>query len=61
MHDLGFPPNAIEIVADLYTDAVTRIKLDFVVTDLIELGGGTIQGHIPSPILFLIFIEPLLR
>ena len=61
MHDLGFPPTAIEVVADLYTDAVTRIKLDFAITDLIELGRGTIQGDIHSPILFLIFIEPLLR
>ena len=61
MHDLGFPPAAIEVVADLYTNAVTRIKLNFAVTDPIELGRGTIQGDIPSPILFLIFIEPLLR
>ena len=61
MHDLGFPPAAIEVVADLYTNAVTRSKLNFAVTDPIELGRGTIQGDIPSPILFLIFIEPLLR
>ena len=49
------------MVADLYTDAVTRIKLNFAVTDPIELGRGTIQVDMPSPILFLIFIEPLLR
>ena len=49
------------MVADLYTNAITRIKLNFAVTDPIELGRGTIQGDIPSPILFLIFIEPLLR
>ena len=61
MYDLGFPTDAIEVIADLYTDATTRIKLDFAMTDLIELGRGTIQGDIPSPILFLIFIEPLLR
>ena len=36
MHDLGFPPAAIEVVADLYTDAVTRIKLNFAVTGHIE-------------------------
>ena len=61
MHDLGFPPDAIEVVTDLCTNAVTRIKLNFAVTEPTELSRGTIQGDIPSPILFLIFIEPLLR
>ena len=60
MHDLGFPPAAIEVVPDLYTNAVTGIKLKIAVTDPIELGRGTIQGDIPSPILYLIFIQPLL-
>ena len=45
----------------LYTDAATRIKLDFAVIDLIELGRGAIQIDIPSPVLFLVNIEPLLR
>ena len=61
MHDLGFPPAAIEVVADLYTNVVTRIKLNCAVIDPIELSRGTIQGDISFPILFLIFIEPLVR
>ena len=61
MHDLGPPPDAIEVVADLYTNAVTKINLSFAVTDPTELGRGTIRGDIPSPILFVTFIEPLLR
>ena len=61
MHDLGFPPAAIEVVVDLYTNVVTRIKLNCVVIDPTKLSRGTIQGDIPFPILFLIFIEPLLR
>ena len=61
MYDLGFPINAIDVIADLYTNATTRVRLDFAMTDLTELGRGTIQGDIPPPILFLIFIEPFLR
>ena len=61
MYNLGFPTNAIDVVADSYTNATTRVKLDFAMTNLIDLGRGTIQGGIPPPILFLIFIEPLLR
>ena len=36
-------------------------QAELAVTDPIELGRGTIQGDIPSQVLFLIFIEPLLR
>ena len=61
MYDLGFPPATIEVVADLYTHVVTTIKLNYSATDPIEIGRGTIQGDIPSPILILIFMEPLLR
>ena len=62
--DLGFDPgfltNAIDVNAYLYTNATTTVKLDFAMTDLMELGRGTIPGDIPSPILFLTFVEPLL-
>ncbi len=52
MYDLGSPTDAIEMKASLYTDATTRINLDFALTDLIELGRGTIPGDMPLPIKF---------
>ena len=61
MHDLGFPEDAIEVIAELYTDAITKIKLYFAETGPIKIEKGTIQGDTLSPLLFLIFVEPLLR
>ncbi len=61
MHDLGFPEDAIEVIAELYTDAITKIKLYFAETGPNKIERGTIQGDTLSPLLFLIFIEPLLR
>ena len=61
MHDLGFPEDAIEVIAELYTDAITKIKLYFAETGPIKIDRGTMQGDTFSPLLFLIFIEPLLR
>ena len=59
--DLGFPHDAIHVIADLYTDAITKIRLYFAETYPIAIERGTIQGDTLSPLLFLIFIEPLLR
>ncbi len=62
MHDLGFPEeDAIEVVAELYTDAITKIKLYFAETGPIKIERGTILGDTLPPLLFLIVIEPLLR
>ena len=64
MHDLGFPTDAIDSVRDLYTDNHTRIILNRTTnlqTAPIPIGRGTIQGDTLSPLLFLIFMEPLLR
>ena len=61
MHDLGFLEDAIEVIAELYTDAITKIKLYIAETGLIKIERGTIQGDTLSPLLFLIVIEPVLR
>jgi len=61
MHDLGFPEDAIEVIAELYTNAITKIKLCFAETGPIKIERHTIRGNTLSPLLFLIFIEPLLR
>ena len=61
MHDLGVPEDAIEVIAEVYTDAITKIKLYFAEIGPIKIERGTIQGDTLSPLLFLIVIEPVLR
>ena len=61
MHDLGFLEDAIEMIAELYTDAITKIKLYLAETGPIKIDRGTIQGDTLSTLPFLTFIEPLLR
>ena len=61
MYDLGFPTDAIHVIANLYTNATTCVKLPGGKTQPILINRGTIQGDSLSPLLFLIFIEPMLR
>ena len=52
MHVLRFPEDAIELIAELYTDAITKIRLYFAETGPIKIERGTIQGDTLSPLLF---------
>ena len=61
MKHLGFPDELIEVIRDLYTDAFTTIKVAGGETDLVKIDRGTLQGDSLSPLLFIIFMEPLLR
>jgi len=62
MYDLGFPTDAIDAVKNLYDNATTQVKLPSgVCTGQIPVERGTIQGDTLSPILILIYMEPLLR
>ena len=61
MQDLGFPPDAIATIRDIYSNVYTHIVLNRstqLMTEPISVGRGTIQGDTLSP---LIFLEPLLR
>lgn len=64
MGDLGFPADAVAVVKGIYSDVTTRIILDDrsnLSTPPIPVKRGTIQGDRLSPLMFLIYIEPLLR
>jgi len=56
------PTDAIDAVKNLYENATTQVKLPSgVCTGQIPVERGTIQGDTPSPFLFLLYMEPLLR
>ena len=64
MTDLGFPPDSVAVVADLYSGVSTRVVLQRaanLATAPIPIGRGTIQGDTLSPLIFLLYLEPLLR
>ncbi|KXZ43206.1 hypothetical protein GPECTOR_98g790 [Gonium pectorale] len=60
LYDLGYPTDLIEVIANLYPKASTRIRTEHGWTPPIAIERGTVQGDTLSPILFIIFMEPLL-
>jgi ribonuclease HI len=61
MYDLGFGSDVCEVVKDLYTEACTTVSLPHGATQPIPVERGTIQGDPLSPILWCLYLEPLLR
>ena len=61
MYGLGFPVDCIEAVKNVYQDAETTFLLPCGETGPVKIELGTIQGDSLSPLLVLIFIEPLVR
>eukprot|EP00959_Pyramimonas_sp_CCMP1952_P335444 7023467-Pyramimonas_sp.AAC.2 len=62
MEAMGLPRDAIELVRDLHKGASIRVRTPKGDTASIPImGRGTIQGDTLSPLLFVIFIDPLLR
>ena len=61
MYDLGIPTDIIEVVKNIYTDNRTIINLPGGKCPPLTLTRGTVQGDPLSPLLFIMYIEPLLR
>ena len=61
MFDLGFPTDAVDAVRNLYEGATTSVRWGQENTPPIPMDRGSIQGDSLSPLLFLLYIEPLLR
>ena len=61
MYDEGFPQDSLEVIKGIYSNTRTTIALPVGDTKDIQLLRGTVQGDPLSPLLFLLYIEPLLR
>ena len=61
MAEMGLPEDAIEIVRELYAGACTRVSVPAGLTDPIPITRGTVQGDPLSPLLFILFLEPLIQ
>ena len=62
MYDLGIPEDAIKNVRHLYSNATTSVEIPGMGTTCpIPIRQGTIQGDTLSPLMFNIYLEPLLR
>ena len=57
----GVPEDAMAIIIDLHDGASTSILSKFGSTQPVSLRRGTIQGDSLSPLLFILFLGPLLR
>lgn len=49
------------MVKNLYTGAKTKVQTVYGATEALEVNRGTLQGDSLSPLLFVLYIEPLLR
>ena len=61
MAALGFPSSLIALIRNVYSTSTTVIRHSTGPTPRMPVDHGTIQGDSLSPILFAIYIEPLLR
>jgi hypothetical protein len=58
---LGMPPQIRTCIANLYKNATTMVLTPFGPTKSFPITRGTLQGDTLSPLLFLLYIELLLR
>ena len=62
MEAMGIPDDAVRVVRNLYEGASVTVRTPKGDTDPIPIvGRGTVQGDTLSPLLFVLFIDPLMR
>ena len=61
MYDMGIPCDALSVIHAMYTEATTVVALPAGRTAPIPVQRGTLQGNTMSPLLFNLYMSPLIR
>ncbi len=61
LKEMGLPENMIKLIMELNTNFKVKIESDFGETRVINVERRIRQGYPLSPIIFYLFIEPLLK
>jgi hypothetical protein len=57
----GLPQDAIDAICDIYTNVRTQVCVPAGTTAPISVNRGVIQGDVISPLIFNLFLEPMLK
>ena len=55
------PPALLSCIQDLYANLSIRVRVNGKVSDTFAITAGLLQGDPLSPLLFAIFIDPMIR
>lgn len=61
LSNLQIPKDTIKLIMNLHTNSICDILVNQNITNHFEIKGGVRQGAPLSPLLFILFMEPLLR
>jgi hypothetical protein len=61
MHVLGIPKNIVNLISEWLTDRSAIIEVGLSTSNRFEVKKGTVQGSVMGPVLFSLYIRPLLK
>ena len=59
LHELGLPTKLVRLLSSFLTDRTIKVKVDREVSEPVHLNAGTPQGSVPSPLLYILYVNDI--